>query len=156
MKKTIKTSAVYGVFQLLNGAKLGGLKKNEDKTAVLKVLRELKPVAVKFEDERKDILEKLKPEGYEDDLRRAQQYEAEMKDGTKPTVLTAKEYQEIISRSMAYNREAAKAIDEILVTDVEVEIEPLTDELIVELMTQNDWTAGQVLAVEELCTLIDN
>lgn len=150
MKRTIKTSAAYGVWQLLNGAKLGGLKKNDDKTAVLKVLRELKPVAVKFETERADILEKLKPDGYEDDLRRAQQYEAEMKDGVKPTVLTAKEYQDIISRSMAYNREAAKAIDEILVTDVEVEIEPLTDALIVELMTQNDWTAGQELAVEDI------
>ena len=60
MKKSIKTSEILGVYNIISNAKYGKMS-DDDKVKVWKIARKLKPVAVKFEDDSKDAAEKMKP-----------------------------------------------------------------------------------------------
>ena len=61
MKKlTFKTEKVLAAYRLLGSAKYGKLA-DEDKIKVLKICIALKPIATKYDEDSKDVAEKLKP-----------------------------------------------------------------------------------------------
>jgi hypothetical protein len=62
MKKlTFKTEKVLAAYRLLGSAKYGKLA-DEDKIKVLKICIALKPIATKYDEDSKDVAEKLKPQ----------------------------------------------------------------------------------------------
>ena len=72
MKKKLKTEVIIALFRMLNEAKYS--KMNDDgKIKTWRILRALKPIAVKFDDDMKTAREKLRPEGYDELLNKAQQ-----------------------------------------------------------------------------------
>lgn len=148
MKKTVKCGAANGCYQLLNAAKLGGIS-NESKMDVLKVLRALRPVARELEEEHDTAVGKLKPDGYDDRLRAAQQYEAEQKDGKTPA-MTAVEYIGIIQEIRQFETGVRSYESGLLAKEVEVDLPALGEDVLIELMTTNGWTAGQMMAVEDI------
>ena len=155
MKKTIKTNEVLEVFNLLNQAKYGKLE-DADKIKVWKITRILKPVATKFEDDTKDAAEKFK-EGYEnldERLQQAQEFEkAQKNNDIDATTLKmgAAEFQAFIKGDWAdYNKTVSEAVKEFAEKEVEVEFEPITEEVLGKLMSSNDWSFGQACKLELL------
>ena len=53
MKKTVKTSEILSVYNIISTAKYGKLS-DEDKVKVWKITRKMKPVATKFDEDSKD------------------------------------------------------------------------------------------------------
>lgn len=150
MKRKVTKKQVHDVYAIVSTARLNGLKKNEDKTAVLKVMRELRPVAVRYEEDIKEAVEKLKPEGYDEQLRLARQYERESRDGAKSSAMTLAEYNSFCTATEDYNRAVADAMQSEDKATVELDFEPLAAPLVEELMDVNGWTVGQYFTVEEL------
>ena len=75
MKKvTLTTEKVLTAFNVLKGASYQKMT-DDDKIKLWKIARSMKPIATKFEDDSKDAAEKLKPEGLDEQLEKAKEYE---------------------------------------------------------------------------------
>lgn len=155
MKKTIKTSEVLAAFNVLNSAKYGSMS-DEDKIKVWKITRALKPIATKFDEDSKDAAEKMKPKyegGFDETLQKAQEYERMIHDtkvDAKKLPMGAAEYDAFIKEFKEYNKLVGKAIEDFAKKEVKIEFEPLADEAFAKLMTSNEWTMGQVVALSEI------
>jgi hypothetical protein len=149
MKRTVTKRKVCDAFAVLNRTRLAGLKKNDDKVAVLKVVRELRPVAQRYEADIKDAREKLKPDGYDERLEKAVAYEASRM-ASKQTDKDTGEYEQFRAENMQYQRAVADAMAEEDTAEVELEFDPLTAALLEELMTLNDWTVEQYFMTEDV------
>lgn len=148
MKKTVKTSDANACYNLLNAAKLGNIS-DIAKLDVLRVLRALRHIAKEIEEEHTAALGKLKPEGYDERLHAAQLYEAAQKDG-KTASITATEYIDIIHEIRQFETGVRSYESELLGKEVEVDLPALDEDVLMELMAANGWTAGQALAVEDI------
>jgi len=62
----------------------------------------------------------------------------------------AAEYEAFVKEFKEYNRLVGKAIEDFAKKEVKIEFEPLTDEAFAKLMTSNEWTMGQVVALSEI------
>ena len=149
MKKQIKTEALLKVFNVLNGAKYGKMD-DADKIKVWKIARALRPVATKFEDDSKDAAEKFKPEGFDENLRKAQEFERVTKDAdadASKLEMGAAEYNEFIKELQKYNKLVGDAIKEYAEKEVEVEFDALSEDAFGKLMASNEWTMEQTLEI---------
>ena len=147
--KTIKVGEANACHKLLNDARLGNIS-DAAKLDVLRVLRALRPIAKELEEEHTTALCKLKPDDYDERLHAAQLYEAAQKDG-KTAAVTATEYLDIIHEIRRYD-EAIRAYDATLLNgEVEIELPCLSNDVLMELMTTNGWTAGQMMTVGDVC-----
>lgn len=150
MKKTVKTSEVLSVYQIIGSAKYGKMSSDE-KIKAWKVAAKLKPVATKFEEETKDAAEKMKPtEDFDERLQKAQEYER-LKDKNEPTIdiMTKADYDAFIKEFKEYQKTVDKAVKEFADKEVEVEFDALSEEAFGKLIDSNDWTLGQVALVAE-------
>ena len=150
MKKvTIKTEKVLQVFQILKDAKYSKMS-DDDKIKLWKIARAMKPVATKFEEDSKDAAEKLKPEGLDVTLEKAKDYEQKKQKGDADLPMTEAEYLEFINGDwQKFNKLVAKAVKEFADAEVELEIDPLSEEALQKLMSSNDWKMEQVMTVGE-------
>lgn len=146
MKKSMTKKQIHDVYVIMNNARLNGLKRNEDKTGVLKILRELRPVATKYETDIKDAFEKLKPESYDENLNLARQFEQDRKTAT----MTVEEYEAFRKQFEEYQTTIRSTMEDEDKKEVEIEYNLLPSSAVEELMTINDWTVAQYFAVEEL------
>lgn len=155
MKKTIKTSEVLAAYNILNTAKYGSME-DADKIKTWKITRALRPIATKFDEDSKDAAEKMKPKyegGFDETLQKAQEYERMIHDtkvDAKKLPMGAAEYDAFIKEFKEYNKLVGKAIEDFAKKEVKIEFEPLTDEAFAKLMTSNEWTMGQVVALSEI------
>lgn len=155
MKKlTIATEKVLAAYNVLSSAKYSKLD-DADKIKVWKITRALKPVAEKFDEDSKDAAEKMKPEGYDEILPKAQEYERTVKqtdfDASKLPMSTA-EYGKFIEEFKAYQKLVNDTISEFAKKEVEMEIETLSEEAFGKLMASNDWNMAQVVALDGIVT----
>ena len=146
-KQTIKTEKVLSAYRVLSTAKYTKMD-DADKIKVWKIARALKPVATKFEDDSKDAAEKFKPEGFDENLRKAQEFERVTKDkdaDTSKLKMGAAEHDAFIKGDWTkYNKLVADAVDEYAKKENKITIEPISEEAFGKLMSSNDWTFGQV------------
>lgn len=150
MKKTVKTSEILSVYQIIGNAKYGKMS-DDDKVKVWKITRKLKPVATKFEDDTKDAADKMKPyEDFDQKLQKAQEYER-LKNDKKPTidVMSTADYDKFIADFKQYKNIVDKAIKEFADKEVEIEFDAISEEAFGKLITSNDWTFGQVTLLGE-------
>jgi hypothetical protein len=148
-KQTIKTEKVLSAYRVLSTAKYSKMS-DEDKIKVWKIARILKPVADKFEDDSKDASEKMKPEGFDENLRKAQEYERVTKDANADASkleMGAAEYSEFIKELQKYNKIVGDAIKEFADKEVELEFEKLTEDAFGKLMASNEWTMEQAMEI---------
>ena len=146
-KKTIKTEKVLGAYNVLNTAKYSKLD-DADKVKVWKIARALKPVATKFDEDSKDAAEKMKPEGFDENLRKAQEYERVTKDANADASkleMGAAEYGAFIKELQKYNKLVGEAVKEYADKEVELEFEPLSEDAFGKLMASNEWTMEQTV-----------
>jgi hypothetical protein len=144
MKRTIPTSIVTRAWQVLGASKYGKLS-DDEKIKVWKISRVLQPVAKQFNEESKDAADKLKPsEDFQERLAKAQAFEMAARNpklDTSKLEMGAAEYQEFMAGDyQRYNQMVNEALKESAMKDVEIDIEPLTEETFVKLMNSNDWT----------------
>lgn len=145
MKKTVKTSEILSVYQIIGNAKYGKMS-DDDKVKVWKITRKLKPVATKFDDDTKDAADKMKPyEDFDQKLQKAQEYER-LKSDKKPTidVMSTADYDKFIADFKQYKNIVDKAIKEFADKEVEIEFDAISEEAFSKLITSNEWTFGQV------------
>lgn len=149
MKKTIKTSEILAAYNVLNAAKYGSME-DADKIKVWKIARALKPVATKFDEDSKDASEKFKPEGFDENLRKAQEYERVTKDANADASkleMGAAEYNAFIKELQKYNKLVGDAVKEYAEKEVEVEFDALSEDAFGKLMASNEWTMEQTLEI---------
>lgn len=144
---TIKTDKVLQVFKILKDAKYSKMS-DDDKIKLWKIARAMKPIATKFEEDSKDAAEKLKPEGLDVTLEKAKGYEQKKQKGDADLPMTEAEYLEFINGDwQKFNKLVAKAVKEFADAEVELEIDPLSEEALQKLMSSNDWKMEQVMTV---------
>ena len=152
MIRKVKTEKVLGAFNVLNTAKYAKMD-DADKIKVWKIARALKPIATKFDEDSKDAAEKLKPEGFDDDLRKAQEYERVTKDkeaDASKLEMGAAEYSEFIKKLKEMNKLVADALKEFANKEVDIDFEPISEDAFTKLMASNDWTMEQTVMIGEL------
>lgn len=148
MKKTVKTSEILNVYQVISQAKYGKMA-NEDKIKVWKIARVLKPIAVKFEDDTKDAAEKFKPyEGFDEKLQKAQEYER-LRSEKQPTIdiMTNAEYDVFIKEFKAYQKLVDDAVKEFAEKTVKLDFNAISEDAFMKLVESNEWTVGQMTLV---------
>ena len=109
IKKTMTKRAVHDVYAIMAKARLADLKSIEDKAAVLGVLREMRTVAISYEDDAREASEGLKPKGYDENLRKAISYEKERETGKQPTAMTSDEYGKLYRSTTSTSRPRASS-----------------------------------------------
>lgn len=153
MKKNVKRNEVLGVYNLLNAAKLGAIEENDEKFKIILILRELKTVANGLEEFRKDAVEKLKPEGYDDKILAWNECSEKLQLGVKPEKLpmSAEEFVDTTYKIIKpFNTALKDLIEKEAEKEVELEFEPISEESVMKLGVANDWTMGQVVALSEI------
>jgi hypothetical protein len=149
MACTIKTSDAINVYRIISTAKYTKLD-DADKIKVWKIARALKPIATKFDDDSKDAAEKFKPsEDFTDNLQKAQEFERLRNtngDMTK-SPMGASEYGEFVKEFQKYNKLVGEAIKEYADKEVEIEVEPISEDAFAKLLASNEWTVGQTIEV---------
>ena len=149
-KKTIKTSEVLNVYNILNTAKYGKME-DADKIKVWKITKALKPIATKFDEDSKDAAEKFKQDidGFDEKLQKAQEYER-LRGEKQPTIdiMTTADYEVFIKELRQYNETVSKAIQEYADKEVEIDFEPISEDAFGKLMASNEWTMAQVTTID--------
>ena len=153
MKKVkLTTEKVLAAYNVLKGAsyqKMG----DDDKIKLWKIAREMKPIATKFDDDSKDAAEKMKPEGFDEQLQNAQEYERVTKDANADTSklkMGAAEYNEFIKTVQDYNKLVSKAIKDFADKEVVLAFEPLSDDAFCKLMASNDFKVEQTIILGDI------
>ena len=136
---------IMEIYGTLNACKLTGMT-TAGKLSVIAALRALRPVAEAHEKEVSDILEKSKPEGFDDTLRRAREHNEAVQAGKGP-VMTADELLEAAKEIEAYNKEANEAVERLLAEEVDIAPDKLDKADLGKLMDANDLEAGKLEAI---------
>ena len=147
MKKTVKKNNVLRVYNLLNAAKLGAIEENDEKFKIILILRELKTVANGLEEFRKDAVEKLKPEGYDDKILAWNECSEKLQLGVKPEKLpmSAEEFVDTTYKIIKpFNTALNDLIEKEAEKEVELEFEPISEESVMKLGVAHDWNVGQI------------
>ena len=146
MTRKVRTELLLVVFNVLNTAKYGKLD-DQDKIKVWKIARMMKPIATKFDEETKDAAEKMKPgEEFDEQLQKAQQYEVEIRKpdcNAEKLPMGAAEYQAFITEFKKYQKLVNDAVKEFADKEVEIDFEPVSEDVFGKLMASNDWTVDQ-------------
>lgn len=142
--KKITTEKILSVYNLISDAKLTKME-DCDKFKMIKIIRALKLVVTNFEDFKKVAKDKLKGDNHDYMLEKAQQWQAE---GEK-TTLSEAERIEINKYFNDYNNKIVECLKEEAVKENELDFEPLDEEAFGKLVASNDWTLGQIAAIEE-------
>ena len=152
MTTTLKTEKVLSAYQVLSTAKYGKLD-DADKIKVWKIARQMKPIAEKFEDDSKSAAEAMKPEGFDEQVRKAQEYERVTRDpqaDASQLEMGAAEYAAFQRELRHLNELTYKATREMADKEVTLDFEPIGEDAFTKLMNSNDWTMAQALAVGEI------
>lgn len=133
MKKNTEKAVI--AYRILQNAKLGKMK-DDDKFAVVKIMKELKPIAIGYDDFIKDAAEKLKPEGVE-------KIQAKLQGNENLDV----EEQKIWAK---YNQDVTKCVTGELNKEIEFTFAPLSEAGFKGLLESNDFTMSEILALDEV------
>lgn len=134
MKTT--TDKAVTAYKILNGARLTDKMTDDDKFAVIGIMKVLKPVAVNYDDFYKDAVEKLKPEGIEPVLEKINRQQP----------LTGEEQ----SMAALFDRTLGNCVAPELNKEIELDFEPLNEEAMKGLISGNNFTVSQVMALYDI------
>lgn len=127
---------------MLNGCKLTGMA-SSSKMIVLNNLRSLRPVSEAYESDVKEAIEKLKPEGFDDLMKKVRGHNDSVNTGGKP-VMSGDELRDASSIIEKYNKEVNDFVEKILEESEDVEMEKLDNPDLEKLLDANDIEASQL------------
>ena len=149
MKRKEKTSVILSVYNVLSKAKYGKME-DADKIKLWKIARALKPTATQFDDDSKSAAEKFQPsEDFSERLQKAQEFERlrNTNGDMSKSPMGAAEYGEFIKEFQEYNKLVGEAVKEYADKEVELEIEPISEDAFAKLLASNEWTVEQTIEV---------
>lgn len=146
---TIKTKDALEAHNILNGAKYGKLE-DADKIKLWKIVRALKPIATKFQEDVKDASDKFKSEfeGFDENLKKAQGYEKGKAEGKEDLPMTEEEYKAFIEVFKKYNKLVSDAVNEFAEAEVNLNIETLSEDAFGKLLSSNDWSIDKTTSID--------
>ena len=144
----LKTKEIVSAYQVLGNASYEKMA-DEDKIKVWKIARLLKPIALKYEEDRADAQKSLVPDdGFMQEVQKAREYEKCLKEGKTELPMTASEYGVIAEKFQKYMDLMTSALKEFADKEVDLQFEPLSEEAFSKLMASNNWTLKQVDNIE--------
>lgn len=143
--KKITTEKILSVYNLISDAKLTKME-DCDKFKTIKIIRALKPVVTNFEDFKKVAKDKLKGDNHDYMLEKAQQWQAEC----EKTTLSESERIEINRYFNDYNNKISECLKDEGLKENELDYEPLGAGAFGKFVASNDWTLGEIAAIEEV------
>ena len=151
MKKKTKAENVAQVYNILNAAKYSKLN-DDERIALWKITRVMKPVALKLKDDIQDAAQHMKPsDDFDQRLTIARQYEQAQRDGKEFDKLSKEDYDAFIQEWREYSKLVDTAVKEFADEEVEIDIEPITEEMLSRLMASNDsWTMENAVIVSDM------
>ena len=150
MRKKTKAENVAQVYNILNAAKYSKLN-DDERIALWKITRSMKPVALKLKDDIQDAAQHMKPsDDFDQRLALARQYEQAQRDGKEFDKLSKEDYDAFIREWKDYSKLVDTAVKEFADEEVEIDIEPITEETLSRLMASNDsWTMESAVIVSD-------
>ena len=151
MRKKTKSENVAQVYNILNAAKYSKLN-DDERIALWKITRAMKPVALKLKDDIQDAAQHMKPsDDFDQRLTIARQYEQAQRDGKEFDKLSKEDYDAFIREWKDYSKLVDTAVKEFADEEVEIDIEPITEETLSRLMASNDsWTMESAVIVSDM------
>lgn len=146
---TIKTKQALEAYNTLNGAKYSKLE-DADKIKLWKIVRALKPIATKFQEDVKDASDKFKSEfeGFDENLKKAQDYEKGKAEGKEDLPMTEEEYKAFIEVFKKYNKLVSDAVNEFAEAEVDLNVETLSEDAFGKLLSSNDWSIDKTTSID--------
>ncbi len=143
MTKKVKTEKVASVYSLIKNAKYTKMSDN-DKIAVWKIFKAIKPLAESFIGDLNDARQQLIPyDKFWEDLQKAREFEiARMKKDICED-MSEDEYNKFIKQLAKYNELVEQATKECGEKEVEIDFTPLTSDAFDKLRLSNDWNFSQ-------------
>jgi hypothetical protein len=138
----MKKKEAIELYKVLNGCKLTGMA-SSSKMIVLNNLRSLRPVSEAYESDVKEAIEKLKPEGFDDLMKKVRGHNDSVNTGGKP-VMSGDELRDASSIIEKYNKEVNDFVENILDEDAGIELNKLDNPDLEKLLDANDIEASQL------------
>ena len=133
--KKVTTEQIVKAYQVLHDAKLGKLE-GKEKIAVVKVSQKLKSVATAYTEFEQDAVKRLRPDGFDS---------IEQKLSSRSSLTPAESL-----KLQEFNKQVSECLEEEKKKEHELDIEPLSEKTMEHLMESNDFTIGQLIAIEEI------
>ena len=149
MEKILKVQEVSNAYQVLRNAKYQKLE-DADKIKLWKVSRQLKPIALKAEEDFKDAATSLKPDGFDKNLEKARAYEKAKAEELTELPMSEEEYKAFLVEFKEFDNLVKKALKEFQEKEVTVKFDALSEEAFGSLMASNEWTLAQLENIEWL------
>lgn len=139
MKKELTVQTIIDANNILKTAKLGKMKDGES-FQVVKALRAIKAAATPAQELIDTANEKLKPENFDAIQEKASRFDS----------LTDAEKIEVNNRLVEYQNKVNRCTLDELKKTVKIDIEPLSEESFGRLVESNDYTAGQIMVLQDV------
>ena len=151
MEKTMKTREAVALYMLLNGASLSAIKTGHEKYAIIKALRQLKQVAVPFQEFRDLAAQRLASPDHERHAQteaawreQTRQWEEHGRVGEQPAL--PQDTQEYIRR---FTADLNTMLEEEGDKDVTLDLPPLGEDTMAGLLEGNGWDVQQAAYIDE-------
>lgn len=143
MKKSFKTMEVVAAYGKIKDAKLSKLEDSE-KFTVIRIGKKLKAIAVDFEEFVQDSRDKLKDDQFDEMQEKVQKWQGKTAetDEEKAEVSTINNYY------AEYNKKVEECVRPEAEKEVEIEFEPLNEEVFGKFISSNDWSLSEILDLE--------
>lgn len=141
----MKKKEAIELYKVLNGCKLTGMV-SSSKMTVLNNLRKLRPISETYEADVKDAIERIKPEGFDDLMKKVREHNDAVNTGGKP-VMSGDELRDASSIIEGYNKEVNDFVEKILDEDADIELEKLDTPNLEKLLDANDIEASQLAII---------
>nr|UVY68007.1 MAG: hypothetical protein [Bacteriophage sp.] len=138
----MKKKEAIELYKVLNGCKLTGMV-SSSKMTVLNNLRKLRPISETYEADIKEAIEKFKPEGFDDLMKKVRGHNDSVNTGGKP-VMSGDELRDASSIIEKYNKEVNDFVEKILDEDAGIELNKLDNPDLEKLLDANDIEASQL------------
>jgi hypothetical protein len=151
MKMKTNVEKVAQVYDILNAAKYSKLN-DDERIELWKITRAMKPVALKLKEDIQDAAQHMKPsDDFDQRLAIARQYEQAQRDGKEFDKLNKEDYDAFIHEWREYSKLVDTAVKEFADEEVEIDIEPISEETLSRLMASNpDWNMGKTITVSDM------
>lgn len=144
----MKKKEAIELYKVLSQCKLTGLASSQ-KMVVLNNLRQLRPVSETYDADIKDAMERMKPEGFDDIIKKAREHNESINSNNGPT-MSEEETKAVTEAINAFNAEVNQFINSLLAEDSGVEISKLDDVNLEKLIDVNDISTDQLCILYEL------
>lgn len=131
---------------MLKGAKLTKME-DADKFKVIEAMRELRPIAEKYESDEKEAVEKLQDDKFKDMEAKAAKYR-QAADKTK--VLTETELSEMNAYYDKFYKTVSECLSPIKDKEVKLKFNKITKEAFAKFLESNDLTLEQIMQADEI------